>query len=63
MTVSSIKTDKLGKFHRVQTSARSAKGGAFVTRNSASGKITVTLSRDSYDAAKSAASQIMKKNK
>lgn len=62
-TVADSKTGKLGKFHRVQTSSRDAKTGAFVTRNSSSGKVTVTLSREAYRSAKSAASRAMNKKK
>jgi len=58
-----VKTGKLGKFHRVQTSSNASKTKAFVVRNAGSGKVTVTLSRDAYKAAKTAASRAMNKQK
>jgi len=63
MTTSDTKNDKLGKFHRVQTSSGRVRTGTFITKNSGSGKITVTLSRDSYNSAKNAANRVMNQKK
>lgn len=57
------KLGKLGKFHRVQSSGRSTKPGSILMRNSVSGKVTVSLSKSSYDAAKDAANRVMNKKK
>lgn len=55
------KAAKFGTFHRVQTSDRAAKSGSYVVRNSNSGKVTVSLSKEIYSSAKSAASRAMNK--
>ena len=53
----------LGKFFRVQTTSSQGKTGTFVTRNAGSGKVTVTLSSNSYASAKRAAAKVMKGRK
>lgn len=55
------KTVKFGTFHRVQTSDRASKSGSYVVRNSNSGKLTVSISKEVYSSAKSAASRAMNK--
>lgn len=52
---------KLGRFYRVQTSKSVQGSSAFVTRNMGSGRETITISKDAYEAAKIAASRAMKK--
>ena len=51
---------KLGKFYRVQTTGRDKKAGVFVTRISADGSEVITLKRDTYMAAKKAAAKALR---